>query len=71
LRDIAAEISKYDVNISKSIVSVDDSANVMQHFWINVTGVKQLQQVMSAIMRVKSVRNVERKGIKELSLFDS
>ena len=71
LRDIAAEISKYDVNISKSVVSVDDSANVMQHFWINVTGVKQLQQVMSAIMRVKSVRNVERKGIKELSLFDS
>ncbi|MFQ6043250.1 MAG: ACT domain-containing protein, partial [Candidatus Poribacteria bacterium] len=59
-------ISKYDVNISKSIVSVDDPANVIQHFWINVTDVKQLQRVMSAIMRVKSVRNVERKGIKGL-----
>jgi len=66
LRDIAAEISKYDVNISKSIVNVNDPVNVIQHFWIDVTDVQQLQQVMSAIMRVKSVRKVERKGAKGL-----
>jgi len=66
LRDIAAEISKYEVNISKTIVSVNDPTNVIQHFWIDVTSVKQLQQVMNAIMRVKNVRKVERKGAKGL-----
>jgi len=66
LRDIAAEISKYDVNISKSIVNTDEPASVIQQFWIDVISVQQLQQVMSAIMRVKSVRKIERKGGKGL-----
>ena len=61
LRDIAAAIAKYDVNISKSDTHTDDPTNVVQHFTIDVTGTEQLQQVLDAIRRVKSVRQVGRR----------
>ena len=61
LRDIAAAIAKYDVNISKSDTHTDNPTNVVQHFTIDVTGTEQLQQVLDAIRRVKSVRQVGRR----------
>jgi len=62
LRDIAGAIAQYDVNISKSSTN-SNPTTAFQHYTLDVTGTEQLQQVMNEIKRVKSVRQVVRKGV--------
>jgi len=61
LRDIAGAIARYDVNISKSSTN-SNPTTAFQHYTLDVTGTEQLQQVMNEIRRVKSVRQIIRKG---------
>ena len=62
LSDIAGAIAQYNVNISKSSTN-SDTTTALQHYTLDVMGTEQLQQVINEIRRVKSVRQVIRKGV--------
>ena len=62
LRDIAGVIAQYNVNISKSSTN-SNPTTAFQHYTLDVTGTEQLQRVINEIRRVKSVRQVIRKGM--------